>query len=94
MDTIYAVIIAIASTMFITNLGIHKIEEGHVGVYYRVSIFGTFYLPVELLVKPYRNASYSAGRRTALRNKSTRLSHDGPDDNDLQTRSSTYLIPP
>ncbi|XP_065220545.1 erlin-2-like [Planococcus citri] len=35
MDTICTVLIALIGMVLFTNLGIHKIEEGHVGVYYR-----------------------------------------------------------
>ena len=38
MDTICTVLIALIGMVLFTNLGIHKIEEGHVGVYYRVRI--------------------------------------------------------
>lgn len=32
------ILAALLLTTMVTNLGIHKIEEGHVGVYYRVKL--------------------------------------------------------
>ncbi len=37
MNPLIQIVVAVVLTLIITNLGIHKIEEGHVGVYYRVS---------------------------------------------------------
>ncbi len=33
------VLATLASLVLIISLSVHKIEEGHVGVYYRVSLF-------------------------------------------------------
>ena len=42
MQPIGAVLLALAGLVFLLSLSIHKIDEGHVAVYYRVSNFLKF----------------------------------------------------
>lgn len=37
MNLLFHVLFVVIFTLIIANFGIHKIEEGHVGVYYRVN---------------------------------------------------------
>lgn len=87
MDTIFTILIAIIGMVFFTNLGIHKIEEGHVGVYYRVSLFTVTSVPVKMSVS---HLEILSGRRFTFRNKSTRVPYDDTANYYFQTSSGIH----
>lgn len=83
MDELPLIVGAILAILTMLNFSLHKLEEGHVGVYYRVHIKS-----ITLIHSLILFCSFSVGRSVAPASQQSRLSHDGSFDHFVQIGAS------